>query len=109
MWSHVPTASFEVPRLGGAFRAPMMSSISDRLSGIYESIVSSYETFSVFLNREPWLTIRRVLWIVSAGWVLATTYVLAALGMVLSIVFIPFAPTALRFAWWAPLTTSISC
>ena len=87
----------------------MMSSIWDRLTGIYESTVSTYETFAVFLNREPWLTIRRVLWIVSAGWVLATTYVLAALGMVLSIVFIPFAPTALRFAWCAPSICRISC
>ena len=70
---------------GGGVHALIMSSMWERLTGIYESIVSSYETFAVFLNREPWLTIRRVLWIVSAGWVLATTYVLAAVGMVLSI------------------------
>ena len=77
------------------------------MSSCWDSIVSSYETFAVFLNREPWLSIRRVLWVVTAGWVLATSYVVAAFGMIFSIVFIPFAPTALRFAWCALL--SVRC
>ncbi|PSC70697.1 serine threonine-kinase 4-like isoform X1 [Micractinium conductrix] len=42
-------------------------------------------------NREPILTIRRVLWVISAGWVLAIFYWTYALGMLLSIVFAPFA------------------
>ncbi len=84
---------------GGAFCSYKMGSIYAWMSNAWDSIVNSYETFAVFLNREPWLTIRRILWVVTAGWVLATSYVVAALGMILSIVFIPFAPTALRFAW----------
>ena len=99
MCPHVSAAPSASETLAALYCTRNMSSIYAWMSNLWDNIVSSYETFSVFLNREPWLTIRRILWVVTAGWVLATSYVVAALGMILSIVFIPFAPTALRFAW----------
>ena len=68
----------------------------------WEYIFDKYEHFVVWSNREPWLTIRRILWIVTSGWWLASSYVAAACGMVLSIVFCPFAPQAFRLAMWVP-------
>lgn len=64
----------------------------------WDRIRDYYEHFVVWSNREPWLTIRRILWIVTSGWWLASSYIVAACGMVLSIVFCPFAPQAFRFA-----------
>ncbi|KAL4420768.1 hypothetical protein ABPG75_010424 [Micractinium tetrahymenae] len=47
-------------------------------------------------NREPILTIRRVLWVLTFGWVLAVFYWTYALAMLLSIVFAPFSYQAAR-------------
>lgn len=47
-------------------------------------------------NREPILTIRRILWVLSFGWVLAIFYWTYAVAMLASIVFAPFAYQAAR-------------
>mmetsp|Transcript_7547 Transcript_7547/g.22322 ORF Transcript_7547/g.22322 Transcript_7547/m.22322 type:complete len:208 (-) Transcript_7547:569-1192(-) len=59
---------------------------------------STYEKVYVISNREPLLTIRRVVWVVTAGWVLFLLYVGAALAMLPTIVFMPFIPKTIRFA-----------
>lgn len=59
------------------------------------------DRFTVWSNREPMLTIRKILYIVSTGWALFVLYAFAALGMALTIVFVPFAWQTLKFAWFA--------
>ena len=51
-------------------------------------------------NRQPQLTLRRLLWLLT-GLPLAALYLGAALGLALSLVFIPFVPSALRLALFA--------
>lgn len=55
----------------------------------------------VWGNKEPILLIRRILWIVTAGWALFVAYCFAAVGMALTIVLAPFALQAFKFAWFA--------
>jgi len=59
------------------------------------------ERLTVWSSKEPILTIRRVIWVVTTGWALFLMYLFAALGMGLSIVFIPFVPSTLKFAKFA--------
>lgn len=65
---------------------------------LFDKFYHIYLRLWVFTNKEPILTIRRAIWILTTGWPLALGYLLAALGMITSIVFIPFAPAAARFA-----------
>jgi uncharacterized membrane protein YccF (DUF307 family) len=51
-------------------------------------------------NRQPQLTARRLLWLLT-GLPLAALYLSAALGLALTLVFIPFVPSALRLALFA--------
>lgn len=70
--------------------------------GLWDSI----ERFLVWSNREPWLTVRRVLWVVTFGWVLFLAYVFAGITLLTTIIFAPFALQAFKFAWFAldPIT-----
>jgi uncharacterized membrane protein YccF (DUF307 family) len=68
---------------------------------LWDRCYQLYLRLYVFTNKEPVLTIRRALWIFTTGWALAIGYLLAAVGMVTSLVFIPFAPAAARFALFA--------
>ena len=52
-------------------------------------------------NREPILTVRRVLWAVTTGWLLAILYALAALLELGTIVFAPFSLQVMRIAHFA--------
>ena len=49
-----------------------------------------WDWLTVWGNREPLLTARRVLWVITAGLPLAAAYVVAALGMLATLVFAPF-------------------
>lgn len=73
----------------------------------WRSCYGIYEQIYVLSNREPLLTIRRVVWVLSAGWVLFSLYAVAALAMITSIVFIPFVPSTARFAILALDTVTI--
>lgn len=55
----------------------------------------------VWGNREPILTIRRVLWLLTGGLWLALAYVFAALAMACTIVFLPYTGQVLRIALFA--------
>ena len=51
-------------------------------------------------NRQPQLTARRLLWLLT-GLPLAALYLSAALGLALTLIFIPFVPSVLRLAAFA--------
>lgn len=70
------------------------------------ALKEKFQRFQCAMNRNPWLFIRQVVWVITVGWALFIAYLFAALGMVLTIVFIPFAWSAIQFAWFAfePLT-----
>ncbi|PRW33276.1 Integral membrane [Chlorella sorokiniana] len=65
---------------------------------MFDRVVRGVEKIYVWSNRDPWLTIRRVAWVVTFGWALALFYVLYAAAMLVSIVFAPFSWQALRLA-----------
>ena len=52
----------------------------------------------VWSNREPILTVRRILWVLTAGWALFIAYIFATVGMFMSIIGIPFCLQTLKFA-----------
>lgn len=60
-----------------------------------------YHQILVWGNRQPWLIIRRILWIVTAGWAMFLLYILASASMVLTIIFIPFVPQTVKLAVFA--------
>lgn len=64
------------------------------VSGIWYNI----QRLIVWSNREPILTVRRVLWVVTAGWALFVAYILATVGMFMSIIGIPFCLQTVQFA-----------
>lgn len=55
----------------------------------------------VWGNRDPILPLRRAIWIVTGGFWLALLYCVAAVGMLTTIVFAPFALQVLRIAMFA--------
>lgn len=59
-----------------------------------------WQSFCCWCNREPQLTVRRVVWIVTAGWALFVFYGAAAIFMATSLIFIPFVLPALQLAWF---------
>jgi uncharacterized membrane protein YccF (DUF307 family) len=59
------------------------------------------DKITVWGNREPILTIRRILWLITAGWVLFLFYIFAALGMLITIVFAPFSIQTFQMAVFA--------
>lgn len=52
----------------------------------------------VWSNRQPWLFIRRGLWVLTFGWALCVLYLLFAAVMLVSIIFAPFSYQAFRMA-----------
>jgi uncharacterized membrane protein YccF (DUF307 family) len=60
--------------------------------------MDSIDRLIVWSNKEPILTIRRVLWAVTTGWALFVAFIFAAVGMCMSIIGIPFAIQTLQFA-----------
>ena len=65
---------------------------------VVDTLVLGVERIYVFSNREPWLTVRRVLWLLTGGWLLFLLYIAYALALLLSIIFAPFAYQAFRLA-----------
>lgn len=65
------------------------------------AIKDTVERLIVWGNKEPILTIRRVVWIVTSGWWLFLTYCFAAISFALTIIGIPFVPQALKLAFYA--------
>jgi uncharacterized membrane protein YccF (DUF307 family) len=55
----------------------------------------------VWGNRQPVLLIRRVVWIVTAGWWMFFAYVLFSVSMIMTIILIPFVPQALKLSCFA--------
>jgi uncharacterized membrane protein YccF (DUF307 family) len=47
---------------------------------------------------QPWLTVRRVLWVVTFGWALCLLYLAFTVAFIMSIVFAPFAYQSFRMA-----------
>lgn len=62
------------------------------------SVWYNIQRLIVWSNNEPILTIRRVLWVLTAGWALFIAYVFATVVMFMSIVGIPFCLQTLKFA-----------
>ena len=61
----------------------------------------SWSYFQALKARPPWITIDQVLWIVLGGWALFLVYALAGLGLLVTLIFIPFGLQAMRFAVFA--------
>jgi uncharacterized membrane protein YccF (DUF307 family) len=57
--------------------------------------------FICYTNREPILKIRRIIWMVTAGWWLALLYLISAVGFCMTLVFIPLGIKAFSFALFA--------
>lgn len=66
------------------------------------------DSIIVWGNRPVILLIRRILWIITAGWWLAVAYVFFGVAMVASLVFIPFVPQALKLAMFAFDTVTLT-
>jgi uncharacterized membrane protein YccF (DUF307 family) len=66
--------------------------------GLAQRVVSGVERVYVFSNRQPWFTVRRVLWVFPLGLGLALLYALLTGVMLASIVFAPFAYQTFRMA-----------
>lgn len=49
----------------------------------------------------PLLIISEVLWVLLSGWALFLSYVLGAVALLCSLIFIPFIPAILKIAWFA--------
>lgn len=62
------------------------------------SVWYNIQRLMVWSNNEPLLTIRRVLWVLTAGWALFIAYIFATVGMAMSIIGIPFCLQSLKFA-----------
>ena len=62
------------------------------------SVLYNIQRLMVWSNNEPVLTIRRILWVLTAGWALFIAYILATVGMAMSIIGIPFCLQTLKFA-----------
>lgn len=62
------------------------------------SVWYNIQRLMVWSNKEPVLTIRRVLWVLTAGWALFIAYIFATVGMAMSIIGIPFCLQTLKFA-----------
>ena len=62
------------------------------------SVWYNIQRLMVWSNNEPMLTIRRVLWVLTAGWALFIAYIFATVGMAMSIIGIPFCLQTLKFA-----------
>lgn len=62
------------------------------------SVWYNVQRLMVWSNNEPMLTIRRVLWVLTAGWALFIAYIFATVGMAMSIIGIPFCLQTLKFA-----------
>lgn len=52
-------------------------------------------------EREPILSIRRILWLLTGGWWLFCLYLFTALTFLISIIFIPFVPHTFKLALFA--------
>lgn len=50
------------------------------MPGFLASVVRGVEQLYCWSNREPWLTLRRVLWVLTFGWALAVVYTVYAGG-----------------------------
>lgn len=61
------------------------------------SVWYNIQRLMVWSNNEPMLTIRRVLWVLTAGWALFIAYIFATVGMAMSIIGIPFCLQSLKF------------
>lgn len=57
--------------------------------------------FICWTNRQPILQIRRIVWMITAGWWLALMYVFAAVALCMTLVFIPLGLKAFSFALFA--------
>lgn len=57
--------------------------------------------FICYTNRQPILQIRRILWMITAGWWLALLYLICAVGFCMTLVFIPLGIKAFSFALFA--------
>lgn len=73
----------------------------DTLHGLWQQLLYNVKRLIVWGNREPVLTFRRVLWVLTGGLYLSALYVLAAAGFLLTIIFAPFALQCLRLAAFA--------
>ncbi len=62
------------------------------------SVWYNIQRLMVWSNNEPMLTIRRVLWVLTAGWALFIAYIFATVGMAMTIIGIPFCLQTLKFA-----------
>lgn len=62
------------------------------------SVWYNIQRLMVWSNNEPMLTIRRILWVLTAGWALFIAYIFATVGMAMSIIGIPFCLQTLKFA-----------
>jgi uncharacterized membrane protein YccF (DUF307 family) len=62
------------------------------------SVWYNVQRLMVWSNNEPMLTIRRILWVLTAGWALFIAYIFATVGMAMSIIGIPFCLQTLKFA-----------
>lgn len=62
------------------------------------SVWYNIQRLMVWSNNEPMLTIRRILWVLTAGWALFIAYIFATVGMAMSIIGIPFCLQSLKFA-----------
>ncbi len=60
------------------------------------SVWYNIQRLMVWSNNEPMLTIRRVLWVLTAGWALFIAYIFATVGMAMSIIGIPFCLQSLK-------------
>ncbi|KAJ3128902.1 hypothetical protein HK098_003229 [Nowakowskiella sp. JEL0407] len=59
--------------------------------------------FLAVTDRPPWIIIRQALWIILSGWYLFLHYLSGALGLLVTIVFIPFAWFMVKIAIFALL------
>lgn len=66
--------------------------------GLVQRCVGGVERVYVWSNRQPWLTLRRVLWVFPLGLGLAALYLVLTGVMLASIVFAPFAYQTFRMA-----------
>lgn len=71
---------------------------SMRKRSLTERVSYAFNYFLALSDTAPLLWLRGILWILLSGWILFLMFLIAAIGMVCSIVFLPFAWPCLRLA-----------
>lgn len=80
----------------------MSATVAARPKGFINTII-------YYLEIEPILTIRRIIWIIAGGWIVAGLFLLAALILCLTIIGIPMGLEAFRWALYFSFSRLLRC